>query len=80
MKLNEAIKLRMLELLKENKLSVNKVCEKGLMTTSTLSTFLNTKDVYCSTKTLAKFCQGIGIGVKDFFNSSYFDKIDDETE
>lgn len=79
MRLCEAIRLRMIAQLKSSGLSVNKVCERSFMTTSTLSTYLSSKDVFCSTRTLAKFCQGIGISVKDFFDDPLFDNIEEET-
>lgn len=79
MRLCEAIRLRMINLIKSSGQSVNKICEKSFMTTSTLSTYLSSKDVFCSTRTLGKFCQGIGITVKDFFNDPIFDNIEEET-
>lgn len=79
MKLCEAIRLRMLNLIKTSGLSVNKICEKGLMTTSTLSTYLSSKNVYCSTRTLAKFCQGADITIKEFFDDALFDNIEDDS-
>lgn len=79
MRLCEAIRLRMINLIKSNNISVNKICDKSFMTTSTLSSYLNSKDVFCSTRTLGKFCQGIGITIKEFFNDPLFDNIEEET-
>lgn len=79
MRLCEAIRLRMINLIKSSGQSANKICEKSFMTTSTLSTYLSSKDVFCSTRTLGKFCQGIGITVKEFFNDPIFDNIEEET-
>ncbi|MBE7082866.1 MAG: hypothetical protein E7378_04270 [Clostridiales bacterium] len=80
MRVCDAVKTRMNNLLKENNLSINSVCTKGFMTTSTLNSMLNNKSEYCSMKTITKFCQGVGISVFDFYNDDLFKCNDEEVD
>ncbi len=74
----EAVKLRILELLKQFNISINKVCVQGGLTTSTLNTMLNNQSEYCSVRTLQKFCQGLGISLFEFFNDDKFKDLEQE--
>lgn len=74
----DAVKNRILQLIKEKDMSINKVCMIGNLTTSTLNTMLNNKSEYCSVRTLQKVCQGLGITLYDFFNNEIFRNLDDE--
>ena len=74
----DAVKKRILDLLSQKNLSINKVCSLGNLTTSTLNTMLNKKSEYCSVRTLQKFCQGVGITLYDFFNDDIFKDLEIE--
>ena len=74
----DAVKERILQLLKERNLSINKVCVKGNLTTSTLNTMLNNQSEYCSVRTLQKVCQGLGISLPEFFDDEIFTNLDEE--
>ena len=74
----DAVKARILQLLKEKNMSINKVCMNGNLTTSTLNTMLNNKSEYCSVRTLQKVCQGLGISLQEFFNNEIFKNLEDE--
>lgn len=74
----DAVKQRILKLLKERNLSINKVCMLGNLTTSTLNTMLNDKSEYCSVRTLQKVCQGLNITLYDFFNDDIFKDLETE--
>lgn len=74
----DAVKQRILKLLKERKLSINKVCMLGNLTTSTLNTMLNDKSEYCSVRTLQKVCQGLNITLYDFFSDDIFKDLEIE--
>lgn len=80
MKGSVAIKQRMLNLMHEKNMSINAVCVKGFLTTSTLNTFLNNKNEYCSMKTIIKVCQGLGISVYEFFCCDMFKHLDEEID
>lgn len=74
----DAVKIRVLKLLKERNMSINKVCTLGNLTTSTLNTMLNNKSEYCSVRTIKKVCQGLNISLFDFFNDDIFKNLEDE--
>lgn len=74
----DAVKQRILNLLKERNMSINKVCMLGNLTTSTLNTMLNDKSEYCSVRTLQKVCQGLNITLYDFFNDDIFKDLEIE--
>lgn len=74
----DAVKQRILKLLKERNMSINKVCMLGNLTTSTLNTMLNDKSEYCSVRTLQKVCQGLNITLYDFFNDDIFKDLEIE--
>lgn len=74
----EAVKNRIIKLLRDNNMSINKVCSQGNLTTSTLNTMLNNKSEYCSVRTLQEFCQGLRISLYDFFNDESFKDLEFE--
>ena len=74
----DAVKIRLLNLMKEKNISINKVCVQGNLTTSTLNTMLNNKSEYCSVRTLQKACQGLDISLFEFFNDEIFKTLDIE--
>lgn len=76
----EAIKSRILELIDRSGTTINAVCTKGFLTTSTLNTFLNGQSEYCSVKTIIKVCQGLNITLYDFFNDERFKNIEVEID
>ena len=69
------LKKRIIQLANEKNMSINKACEEGNLTTSTLNTFLNSKCAYCNVSTLVKFCEGLNISLFEFFNDEQFKKI-----
>ena len=74
----DAVKQRILQLAKEKNMSINKLCTKGGLTTSTLNTMLNGASEYCSVRTIIKICQGLEINLSDFFNDNIFQDLDIE--
>ena len=78
MKGSEAVKNRIIAILKEKGMSINKACSQGNLTTSTLNTMLNNKSEYCSIKTIIKFCQGVSISLYDFFQDESFKNLEIE--
>lgn len=74
--IQEAVKLRIIELENEKKLSTNKVADNCFMNTSTLTSMLNGHSKKSEITTIAKICYGLGVTIKEFFNSELFDDID----
>lgn len=78
MLLQEAIKLRILELADERGYSVNKLAERSGIAPSvlkkTVKPYATTKNT--STEIVARICMGLGIPFKTFWDSPLFDNIE----
>lgn len=78
MLLQEAIKLRILELADERGYSVNKLAERSGIAPSvlkkTVKPYATTKNT--STEIVARICVGFGIPFKTFWDSPLFDNIE----
>ena len=78
MLLQEAIKLRILELADERGYSVNKLAERSGIAPSvlkkTVKPYATTKNT--STEIVARICEGLGIPFKTFWDSPLFDNIE----
>lgn len=78
MLLQEAIKLRILELADERGYSVNKLAERSGIAPSvlkkTVKPYATTKNT--STEIVARICVGLGTPFKTFWDSPLFDNIE----
>lgn len=78
MLLQEAIKLRILELADERGYSVNKLAERSGIAPSvlkkTVKPYATTKNT--STEIVVRICVGLGIPFKTFWDSPLFDNIE----
>lgn len=73
MNLNEAIKKRINELVKD-KSSLTSLCLNSNITPSTIFDFMNGKSKYPNILTLKRLCIGLNITLKEFFDTKYFDE------
>lgn len=82
MKLQEAITLRITELLRERDWSVNKLAERAGLASSTLLRMLKPYATIRNTSTAAinRICYGFGIPFVQFWDSPIFYDIDPEPE
>ena len=78
MNIGEATKLRILELCKENRITVNKLATKSGITQSTLSNIIGGRNNSATISTIKKLCDGLDISICDFFKSSLFDNLEQE--
>lgn len=78
MKVQEAIRLRILELVKEKDLSINALATNSYMTTSTLTSILNGHSKNSEVATISKICYGLNISISQFFNSSLFENTKED--
>ena len=80
MKVNigEATKLRILELCKENKITVNKLATISGITQSTLSNIVGGRNNSATVSTIKKLCDGLNISIREFFASHLFDNLEQE--
>ena len=71
MRLQEAVRLRILELEKDKGITTNRLAEISGITPSALKyTIADTGIV-----TVKKLCQGLGISFKEFWDSPLFDEV-----
>ena len=78
MNIGEATKLRILELCKENKITVNKLATISGLTQSTLSNIVSGRNNSATIATIKKLCDGLNISIRDFFESQLFDNLEQE--
>lgn len=78
MNIGEATKLRILELCKENKITVNKHANMSGITQSTLSNIIGGRNNGTTISTAKKACDGLNISIRDFFASPVFNNLEQE--
>jgi len=78
MRIGIAVQKRVLELCRENGITVNKLATLSGLTQSTLNNIVSGRNQSATVTTVQKICDGIGISVRDFFESSLFDDIEQE--
>lgn len=78
MTIGEATKLRILELCRENKITVNKLATVSGITQSTLSNIVGGRNNSATVSTIKKLCDGLNISIRDFFASPLFDDLEQE--
>lgn len=76
-KAQEAVKQRIIEIANSKNLSINKIATNCFMTTSTLNSILNGHSKHSEITTISKICYGLGVSIKEFFNSPLFDNVKD---
>ena len=80
MTLKEAIAKRILELCEQKQITVNKLSMMCGMTQSTLNNIINTGSKRPQVDTIKKNCDGLGIGLGEFFSADSFKEVDEEFE
>ena len=78
MNIGEAVKLRILELCKERKITVNKLSTICGLTQSTLNNIMHRNGSNPTIATIKKICDGLEISLIDFFTSPIFDGLEQE--
>lgn len=78
MNIGEAVKLRILELCKENGISVNKLATISGITQSTLNNIVSGRNNSATISTIKKICDGLNIHIRKFFASALFDSLEQE--
>ena len=75
MKVQEAVRRRITELMDQKQLSMNKVAENCYMTTSTLQNILNGNTKSSEITTITKICYGLGVTLNEFIDSALFKDV-----
>lgn len=78
MQLQEAISLRIMELVRENGITLNQLAERSGLSASSITRTVKTNSNVSNTTTgtVLKMCSGLGIPFKVFWESPLFDDID----
>ncbi len=74
----EAVAERIQELCTEHEIAVNSLANQSGISPSTIYSMLNEKSQNPGVVSLQKICDGLGITLRDFFNSDLFDDIEQE--
>lgn len=75
MKLHEAVAKRIQEYCKERKITPNKLCTMSGVIQSTVNSIFSGRSKNPKLATIEFLCQGLGITLKEFFDSPLFENI-----
>ena len=75
MKLSNAIKQRILNLISEREITVSKLSTLAGISRSTLSKFLSGKRKYLHIEIIECICEALNITLKDFFDDPLFNDV-----
>ena len=78
MNIGEAVRLWILDLCKENLITVNNLSYKCGITQSTLSNIVTGRNQSTTISTIKKICDGLNITIQDFFDSPLFSNLEQE--
>lgn len=75
MKLVEATSLRIQELLKINRLTVQDLAQKSNLPVDSINYFFSSKDDFVDLRIIFRICCGLGIEMTQFYKSDLFKSI-----
>jgi len=78
MRVNEAVKLRIVELCQTHHITLNKLSTICGITQSTLNNITSGRNATTTVSTIKKICDGLEITILDFFSSPLFDNLEQE--
>lgn len=78
MTIGEAVRIRILDLCKENNISINKLSTISGITQSTLNNIVSGRNQSTTISTIKKICDGLEISVVDFFSCDIFNNLEQE--
>ena len=78
MNIGDAVRLRILELCQQRNITVNKLATKCGLTQSTLNNITSGRNNSTTISTIKKICDGLEIGIIDFFGSDLFKNLEQE--
>ena len=76
--IGEAVKERILELCREENISINKLCSMSGVTQSTVNNIVSGRNHSVTVSTIKKLCDGLGISIEEFFRSDLFRDLEQE--
>ena len=78
MNIGKAVSLRILELCRQNTITLNKLSTICGITQSTLNNIVSGRNNSTTVSTVKKICDGLEITVLDFFSSPLFEDLEQE--
>lgn len=78
MNIGEAVKERILELCREQDISINRLSSMSGVTQSTVNNIVSGRNRSTTISTIKKLCDGLGITIEDFFHSELFRDLEQE--
>ena len=78
MRVSDAVRLRILELCQQNRITLNKLSTICGMTQSTLNNIISGRNATTTVSTIQKICDGLEITIIDFFTSPLFENLEQE--
>lgn len=78
MDIGEAVRLRILELCREHRITVNKLSTLSGITQSTLNNIVSGRNKSATVSTVKKICDGLDLSILDFFSSDLFSNLEQE--
>lgn len=78
MRLKEALRLRILELCQQRNLTVNGLGRICGVTQSTLNNIVSGRNNSVTLSTIQKICDGLDMGLSEFFQSDLFRNLEQE--
>ena len=78
MTIGHAVRTRILELCEQRDISINKLCTISGVKQSTVHNIISGRNNSATVSTIQKLCDGLGITITEFFNSEYFQALEQE--
>lgn len=80
MNISQAVRERISELRQEQGLTINRLSDISGVTQSTVNDIVKGKSYSTGIATIKKLCDGLGISIRDFFDSDIFDDVEQEVK
>ena len=74
----EAVRARILDLCAQRKITVNRLATLSGVTQSTLNNIISGRNNSVTVSTVKKLCDGLDISLREFFDVSIFDDLEQE--
>lgn len=78
MRISEAMEEKLIKIIREKDITVNRLASICCLTQSTVDSIINGKSKNPKILTVVRLCDGLGISLKDFFDDDIFIDIDRE--
>ena len=78
MKISKAVSLKLLNIIREKDITVNKLSNICCLTQSTVDSLINGKSKNPKLLTIVRLCDGLNISMSEFFNDELFKEVERE--